>query len=250
MLKLVESRDELTLFDETDNIFVIKSTANFLTYFGNACHSLWRQNDSALISIVDANTVIWSSDNADFEEISAFLRHSGLSGIFTNRFTAEKMSLNIRHSGQIMKFAPNAANYFNIINKANFSECKNQPFAKYSAVYSLLEKCGFGLPEKNAFLADLSYRRHRRTSRIFADDDYFAVSLTGYETDRSAIISAVAVDEKYRRRHLGSECLNRLCNELLHENKSIYLYREKDKNEQFYISNGFENTGEFVNCTY
>lgn len=246
MLKLVESYDELGCFDETDNIFVIKAAANFLTYHGNANHSLWQQEDSALISIIDGSAVIWADKNADFEEISSFLRHSNLYNVFTDKYAAEKSALDIQSSGVIMKLTRSGS--YDIT--SGRSKCGYQPFAKYSAVYSLLEKCGFMLPEKDTFIADLSYRKHCKTARIFDDDEYVSTAFTGFETAHSAIISAVAVDENKRRHGIGSDCLSSLCTALIKENKSVYLYREKDRNEQFYISNGFENIGEFVNCKY
>lgn len=246
MLKLVENYDEIRRFDETDNIFVIKSAANFLTYQGSLCHALWRQNNSALISIIDENAAVWLNNGADFDEISSFLRHSSIENIFTNEFAAEKLSLKIQNSGIIMKLMSNTKFKAN----ENDSNCKIQAFAKYSQIYSLLCECGFELTRKDSFIADLSYRRHCKTARICADGEYNSVAFTGYETPQSAIISAVAVTESKRRHGIGGECLRTLCNALISENKSVYLYREKNKNKQFYISNGFENIGEFVNCKF
>lgn len=62
-------------------------------------------------------------------------------------------------------------------------------------------------------------------------------------SDKSAIINAVAVDEKFRRKGLGSAIMlraqRRLCG------RDAFVFREKDKNEVFYSQMGFHNCGEW-----
>ena len=82
---------------------------------------------------------------------------------------------------------------------------------------------------------------------MFCNDDYTAISIIGFETAKSAIISAVAVSPDMRRQGLGSDALSAAAM-LENEQKQVYLYREIGKNEEFYLKNGFYEIGSFANC--
>ena len=81
---------------------------------------------------------------------------------------------------------------------------------------------------------------------MFAAADYSAVAFTAWETKTDAVISAVAVAENMRLKGVGSGILQSLIGELKAEDKRIFLYRQMQENEAFYIKNGMINCGEFA----
>ena len=63
-------------------------------------------------------------------------------------------------------------------------------------------------------------------------------------TDASAVISIVAVNKEYRREGLGTKVLSKLTDKL--SGRNIYIFKEKDKNNEFYGKQGFLYKDNFV----
>lgn len=238
LLNLIQTTDCLSSFDKTD-IFITKIMSNMITYRSDNRLLTWAQDSHALFQMFDGSAAFYADENADFDEIRDFIRFLGGAEIFTSRKCADRLSADIQSGGIIMK-----RSYTSPVS----SGFKPPPFPEYSKIYDLLNKTGFTLPPKDSFLCDLHARFKRKTARIFCNDDYSSLALTGFETKECAVISAVATDPDFQNTGLGSTALISLCSALEKEKKVIYLYRENDKNERFYNKNGFENYGEFVIC--
>lgn len=63
-------------------------------------------------------------------------------------------------------------------------------------------------------------------------------------TDKTAIVTAVAVGEKYRRTGVGTFLFEEAFQML--SGRDIFVYRERGKNKEFYESLGFTETGSIV----
>ena len=242
MIKAIDTPASLCGFCEDDNIFLVKILSNFTAYGGFNCLRTWVQNDCAVIQAVDDNAVIFAENNADFDEIAEFLPFCGISTVFTSYENAEKLRLEATEHGVILRKGK----------MSNHAPPKSgitrQYFPDYTKVYSQLLQCGFTLPPRNDFAADLSLRLRKNTARIFCNDDCTALCIVGCETAKSAVISAVAVSPDRRRQGLGSNILQTACLSLKNEQKQVYLYRESGKNKEFYINNGFYEIGGFASC--
>lgn len=255
MIRLTDDLHEAERF-EKDSVFAAKAVANMLCrarsrargnsaaeMIADAAFCTWVQDDRALIRQDGGDLILHAEENADFEELAAFLRRQGPISIFTSVRAAKQLKLHTVSSGIVMKKTADSHE-----SAPEICDIDSPAFPEYSKLYSLLCRCGFPLDSADDFTADLAMRVHCRTARIVADKEYGAAAFTGYETASSAVISAVAVDRQWRRRGRGSAVLNLLCHALNLEKKQIFLYRERGKNEAFYLKNGFENCDEFAVC--
>ena len=241
MISAIDAQSELCEFSENGNIFLVKILSNMTAYGSLPCVQTWVQGKNAVIQTVDASAVIFADENADFDEIAEFLPFCGAKTVFTSYENAAKLRLNVMESGIILRKSRTTAH-------SPPSGITRQYYPDYSRIHSLLDNCGFTLPPRNDFAADLSLLLRNDTARIFCNNDYTALCIVGCETAKSAIISAVAVSPDVRRRGLGSDILTAACSSLENEQKQVYLYREIGKNEEFYRNNGFTETGSFASC--
>lgn len=242
MISAIDTPTELYGFTGDDNIYLVKILSNMAAYSGLACVRTWVQKSSAVIQTVDSSAMVFADNDADFEEIAEFLQFSGCKTVFISHENAAKLRLKTIDHGVILRKGK----------MSNHAPPKNgvirQYFPDYTQIYSLLKKCSFSLPTRDDFAADLSLRLRKNTARVFCNDEYTAICIVGFETEKSAIISAVAVSPDLRRQGLGSDVLQTACSSLNNEQKQMYLYREIGKNEEFYINNGFYEIGSFASC--
>ena len=241
MISAIDTPTELCEFSENGNIFLVKILSNMTAYGSLPCVQTWVQDKNAVIQTVDDSAVIFANTNADFDEIAEFLPFCGAKTVFTSYENAAKLRLNVMESGIILRKSRTTAH-------SPPSGITRQYYPDYSRIHSLLYNCGFTLPNRDDFAADLSLRLRNDTARIYCNDNYTALCIVGYETAKSAIISAVAVSPDIRRHGLGSDVLTSACSSLENEQKQIYLYREIGKNEEFYHKNGFTEIGSFASC--
>lgn len=241
MISAIDTPTELCEFSENGNIFLVKILSNMTAYGSLPCVQTWVQDKNAVIQTVDDSAVIFANTNADFDEIAEFLPFCGAKTVFTSYENAAKLRLNVMESGIILRKSRTTAH-------SPPSGITRQYYPDYSRIHSLLYNCGFTLPNRDDFAADLSLRLRNDTARIFCNNNYTALCIVGCETAKSAIISAVAVSPDIRRHGLGSDVLTSACSSLENEQKQVYLYREIDKNEDFYLKNGFTEIGSFASC--
>ncbi|MGN0115656.1 MAG: GNAT family N-acetyltransferase [Acutalibacteraceae bacterium] len=242
MISAIDTPAELCDFSENDNIYLIKIRSNMTAYSNLSCVRTWVQGKNAVIQTVDDSAVIFADERADFDEIAEFLPFCGCKTVFTSYENAAKLRLNVMESGIILRKS-RMTNH-----SPPSTHIKRQYYPDYSRIYSLLEHCGFTLPSRDDFAADISLRLRKNTARVFCNNDYTSLCVVGCETAESAIISAVAVSPDMRLQGLGSNVLQAACSSLENEQKQIYLYREIGKNERFYRKSGFIKTGSFASC--
>lgn len=241
MISAIDAQSELCEFSENGNIFLVKILSNMTAYGNLPFVRTWVQGKNAVIQTVDASAVIFADENADFDEIAEFLPFCGAKTVFTSYENAAKLRLNVMESGIILRKSRTTAH-------SPPSGITRQYYPDYSRIHSLLYNCGFTLPSRDDFAADLSLRLRKNTARIYCNNDYTAICIVGCESAKSAIISAVAASPDIRRHGLGSDVLTAACSSLENEQKQIYLYREIGKNEEFYHKNGFTEIGSFASC--
>lgn len=241
MISAIDAQLELCKFSENGNIFLVKILSNMTAYGSLPYVQTWVQGKNAVIQTVDDSAVIFANTNADFDEITEFLPFCGAKTVFTSYENAAKLRLNVMESGIILRKSRTTAH-------SPPSGITRQYYPDYSRIHSLLYNCGFTLPSRDDFAADLSLRLRNNTARIYCNNEYTVLCIVGYETAKSAIISAVATSPDIRRHGLGSDVLTAACSSLENEQKQVYLYREIGKNEEFYHKNGFTEIGSFASC--
>lgn len=229
---------DITESFNADNLFLIKIKANSLCYKDyEFCKTFFEEQNGeicAYINILGESATIFSKENADENEIKAFLLFNNIKNVFCNR------GFSLKSQGVILKH--NLKNTVGInFNNQNKFNIKKAFFPDFKSAFLIL-KDEFFMPDYNDFVSDLSFRIKNNSARFFQAEG--AVAFTLWETDSQAVISAIAVEKSKRKNGLGTKLLQSIVNDILKENKEIYVYCE-EKNKDFYIQNGFLQTEKF-----
>jgi GNAT superfamily N-acetyltransferase len=179
----------------------------------------------AYLQLYGGTLTIAATDKVDLEEIKKFVSLSGAKFIFCSS------SLGFKSSGILMKYCGNK----------KIGSMREQSFPDYRCLYKKLKNY-FDMPPFDEFYTDFSHRVRHNTARVFSDDDYNVIAAIGWETEKIAIVSAVAVDKKLQGKGYGAAAVGSVCSALA--GKKIYLYCEK-KLSGFYEKCGFDICGEF-----
>lgn len=75
-----------------------------------------------------------------------------------------------------------------------------------------------------------------------------SIAQSSYESNDSAIIVGVATHEDSRKKGYATECLVKLCEELVNEGKTLYLQYDNPKAGKIYKDLGFMDIGRMVKC--
>lgn len=113
-------------------------------------------------------------------------------------------------------------------------------------VYFLLEACEMET-DFEAFYLDLSHRLRHGAAMVFTE--YREEMLAGCVvvssvTESSAIVSAVAVKEAFRLQGIGADLMRQAEHALT--GKTLYVFKEKGRHEEFYQALGYHRTDAWV----
>lgn len=98
-----------------------------------------------------------------------------------------------------------------------------------------------------SWLSDYTYRQRRNLSRskgFVHNDMLYSSVITSSETEDAAILSAVATSKEARGKGLGKATVLAMVNELINENKEVYVIALNESAEGFYEHIGFEYAGD------
>lgn len=184
--------------------------------------------------------VLYLTGETDLDEVSAFMRVAGASEILCDG----AFPLTLHHAQETRGVV--------LVRR---DPIKGERGALLSpdlrAFYALLTACageGFTPPAFEDFYVDVNHKlRHNacRLCGIEVDGALAAAAMTVAESDRAAVLGAVACDPQYRRKGLGSAVVRGLTDALIGEGKSVYLHRAQNANAAFYEALGFEKCGEW-----
>lgn len=230
--------------------------------FGCRIYSLYNCYDSSLpfvdfwvqivnnicvsaIARLGTQFIVQLSDLSDVEEISSFLRVAGTTSILCdNKYKLDVFSEK-KKSGAVLKFFGSPYEI-----EEEYQLCS----PTIREAYELLVLCkeeGFEAPDFESFNLDVSHKLRHNAIRMIGlkeDGKLKAVAMTVAETETDAVLGAVASHPQCRNKGYGSFMVKSLTNELLRENKSIYLHRAIDKNISFYSNLGYKVQGKW--CEY
>lgn len=187
----------------------------------------------AALSRVDGNLTLCCTDNADFEEISAFVGAVGFSSLTAEEKAAEKLGMTPSDSSYTVEYQG-----FCPIDKSGIlSDCNKR------AVYDLLCECGFEMGDYGAFLADYCSRLNKGTAKLaaFEEDGLLACASALFIGEKSVLLGAVATRKSARGRGLASKLVTALADEL--KDKKVFLFCRNDGLLDFYEKIGFVKVG-------
>lgn len=218
--------------------FCARITALFDTYGSKYSFAMfWIQDDGrAAISRIDGSITVYADENADFEELSEFLKVVGYSDIICNETVSEKLKLEKTDSSYIVKYS------------ACRSADKNGILIDYDKkeIYSLLCSCGFSMGSYNAFLADFCSRLNKKTALLSAieDEDGLCASASALFCGRkSTLLGAVATKKDKRGRGYAERLVRFLAEKSRGE---VFLFCRNDGLAKFYEKCGFEACGRWA----
>lgn len=208
----------------TSLLLAYGAAANFLDFWiisneNGPCGAVCRFESSATVSV---------NDEADFEELSSFLRVIAAEVLCTKE-VREKLSLcDYQELFEVEK-------HFDPI------EAKQEQIDIFK-LYELLKKGEDGdlsLPDKNSFYVDLSHRmRHKTAAAVLFED---SAAVCGFIGADAGLISGVAVEKSARGKGKGKSVLDAVCRSSGRE--TVFAHCTKQK-LPFYLSCGFKITKE------
>lgn len=232
MIKLVSSLPD---YGKADIAFA-KICCNYAAYGEfDKIALFWAQTDEsgkalALLSLTDKDMII-TENGADIAELNDFLNAVKPESVFCETALANKLGLKAELSCVALKAVPpyitdNAA---------------ENTLIGISALYDRI-KDEFNIPNKDAFLADISHRiRHNAAFYVTGN---FSAAICFFSDD-FAVINGISVDSEKRKTGLGSATLRRLLQSIRHRTVFVCTKRQT---VPFYLKNNFAICGEVSYC--
>lgn len=194
---------------------------------------------TAVISKVFEDATLCCRDNADFEELSEFLRFTGYKSLLCEKSIREKLSLPVNSFGSVMRFLKPSRE---IRRKDGFLRSGDADF-EFKKIYSLLKKCEFELGDYGEWLSDIALRDKKGVSKTLCVEDGGRVVSTAsalFITEDAVYLGAVATSPEYRGKGSAGDLVLSLCD----AEKRVNILC-KEHRVGFYESLGFKRDGEW-----
>lgn len=188
----------------------------------------------AAISRTDGNMTVCCCENADYEELSCFIKAVGYSSLTCDEKVMDMLGIEPSKTSFAVKYNGGAK----AETEGIFRDCDKKE------IYNLLISCGFELGDYNAFLADVCARLNKQTASFAAaeiNNEIAACAFILFEGEKSVLLGAVATKESARGKGLASKLVGTLAEEKT--DKEVYLFCRNDGLVDFYKKIGFEPVG-------
>lgn len=199
---------------------------------------IWFDEESLTViaKFYDSMTVVSKAD--DFDEVREFIEMIGYLSLETSSEICDKLGYTADTVKKAYIFNGAAVDFGAVEIGEEY----------YKSLYSLVSTNipGSFNSSKEAylsFLSDFTFRKSRgfaRAKGFVVDGALVSSVITSAETDRFALISAVASDKAYRGAGLGKKTVLSMVNELTTENKKVFVIALNESAEGFYEHIGFE----------
>lgn len=234
MIKLIDDFKNYDFSLLENDIFFQRIYADFYgsSMFNDSLFYVSVNNDEvdAVIGKIGPVITLSASEKAPFEELAEFFSVIGFSVIlcderFSSCFNGEKST------GDILKLEDEASCHC----KARLLYSEN-----LKDVYYLITKVFDIQIDFVDWFVDMSHKLRHNTARccgIYENDRLVSAAFSLFETENSAVISAVASDENFRGIGYGERVLKTLISE--NNNKNIYVFTENKEINNWYKKFGF-----------
>lgn len=241
MIKMVETKEEKeTLVKLCSKSALGCKILGIIKAYGydEKFSSFWIDTHSDSAFCLTDDVMIIAGTISDSEEVKGFIQAVGAREIMSAVRNSELLSFTEKESGEILK-------------KEVFGSTNDElelDNLNIRDVAMLLDENDM-LGDFEAFYLDLSHRLRHNT----------AIALTRYEkepselagtlivsavTDTAAIISAIVVKDNYRRKGIGESLVKEV--ERYLSGKVVYIFKEKNKNNDFYKKLGYHKVDSWV----
>jgi N-acetylglutamate synthase-like GNAT family acetyltransferase len=221
--------------------YAARITALSETYGSNQKFAMfWVQkiDDAPVAAVcrVDGNMTLCALENADYEELSAFIGAVGFLSLTCDAAVAEKLGLTPSKTSYTVRY-----NGGYEPKEGVHKDCDKR------SVYNLLCECGFELGDYGSFLADVCARLNKGTASMAVREEngvLQACAFALFKGAKSVLLGAVATSPEARGRGYASELVGYLAN--AESDKQVYLFCREDSLAVFYGKIGFETVGKWA----
>ena len=241
MLTLVEQKKEqqrlLKLCEKTP--FGCKIASIAASYgFDKGFSCFWLDDQSDAVFCLTDDLMIISGTVLDGEETAEFLKTVGPKAIFCAVRNAETLSLPVTDSGDVLKKQLETGE--------KQGDAPDPYHVNIRKIYELLKETGM-VEEFEPFYLDLSHKLRHQTALALtehSEDILTGCAVVSAISENAAVLSALSVLPEYRRQGIGSRLVRRV--EDSFPGKTLYVFREKEKNRAFYRELGYGKTDTWV----
>ena len=240
MLKLAQSKDLDAILTICDgDLLGTRIGCYALAYgFDRDFLYIWLDEDNGTVVAKFYDSITLKTDSDDVGEIADFIRMIGFESLETNLETCRKLGYD--------NFETKKAYVFS--GASQDGEAVNLGEEYYRKLYNLVSENIPGSFSSDAesyfaFLSDFTFRKHRNLARckgIISEGNLVSSVVTAAETKTSALISAVACDKNIRGKGLGKKTVMSMVDELISENKKVFVIALNESAQGFYEHLGFE----------
>jgi len=187
---------------------------------------------TATLSLVDGFAILSAHENADWEELVAFLRMQPWKQLQCDSATAERLPFPVEWRSMLVRFAaPKKESLGDIA-----------PADDPGAVYDILARCFPDMQNRNDWMADLALRWRRGTARSWIMDNACTASALAM-TEEYAFLGALGTLPEARGKGLAGRLLTHIAGEMA--GREIWLACREEL-QGFYEGIGFVREGEMV----
>ncbi len=194
---------------------------------------------TAIIGGMDGSFAVEAYDGCDFSELSEFLSFKR-AGVICSLETAGHLKCKAITEAALSE-----------LTASHGTTVSSKHHGKISAIYDTL--C-FGLdgdislPPFPLWYSDFCIRFNHLAAEYALLDG--AVAVSGFMTERAALITGIAVDPNKRGQGLGSKALSVLCENIRAKFPESRIFALTDGATGFYLKNGFSHIGEMALCEF
>ena len=243
MIEYLPENTQFPLYHKLNKDAIFIEIASDFTLYGKDSYKhnafFWKQGEEAYISMRNSLMKI-SGKITDIEELLSFISFTRPEYILISEEEATKLPYKVIEKGDIL--------FLKIKEKREISN-ENLFIPDLIKLSSFFKKENMYKNEEG-FLLDSSYALSKNSAEFIVikeEDTIVSAVYSGKIFENSAIIEIVATNKDKRRKGYGKTLVNSLINKLIDKNiTDFYIFKESDKNNEFYSKLEFIKTLNFV----
>ncbi len=234
MIKLIENSNEFNDFIKEDIYYV--RIMSLLKAYGTSYHFalFYKQIDNggnitSIISRLDNDFTVCHGDSFDNEELQEFFNVMGFNSILCD----DKLDLSFSYDYGVTMSSNKKVEYVK-------SYAKIDEYPKLMDLFNLED---YSSADFESWYVDVSHRIRHGCAKAFTlnvNDEIVSSGIYSSIYNNNAILTSVLTKPEFRRMGYGTALVSSMMCDI---KGTVYLMRDKDKNEEFYKKLKFENVG-------
>lgn len=231
---MIEKIEDISQFDSWQgrDIFSVRILSLLYAYgckyqFATFYRQIIDGKITAIISKLDNDVTISVADDFDNEELVHFLCVCGYSSVLC----CDRFILGSRYEeGMVMSCS----------SKREITMLNTQ-LDEYPKLMDLLNFIDYGAQDFKAWYVDISHRVRHKSAKAYTlniNDEIISSGILSSMIDGYSILTAVRTKDEFMGMGYGTCLVCSICNDV---KGTVYIMRDMDINESFYIKCGFEN---------